>query len=99
MQKLLTRNPIEAILMPTREDIRKLLEAGTLGTKGINIIRQQVKSVLHYMLLKQLFPIHFCSQQVSKQNSMRAEQHSGTTATCTSVCSKYELKFHTRNSY
>lgn len=44
MQKLFTRNLIAAILMPTTEDIRKLLEAGSLGTKWKNTIRHQVKS-------------------------------------------------------
>lgn len=99
MQTLFTRNPIAAILMPTTEDIRKFLQVGTLGKKWINTIKHQVKSLLHCMFLKKLFPSHFQSQQVSQQNSRRAEQHSGTTATCISNCSKLELKFHTRNSY
>lgn len=83
MQKLFTRNPIATILMPTTEDIRKLLGAGTLETKWINTIRHQVKRFLCCMSLKQLFLGHFHSHQVSKQSSMRAEYHSGITAACT----------------
>lgn len=53
IQKLFTRNVIEAILMPSTEDIRKLLEVGTSGIKWIKIIRQQVRrSVLHYVSLR-----------------------------------------------
>lgn len=72
VQKPFTRDVTDVILTPSTEDIRKLLEVGTLGIKWIKIIRQQVRSILHYVSLRQLSPSHLHSRQGTQQNSVLA---------------------------
>lgn len=72
VQKPFTRDVTDVILTPCTEDISKLLEVGTLGIKWIKIIRQHVRSILHYVSLRQLSPSHLHSRQVTWQNSVLA---------------------------
>lgn len=67
IQKHFTRNVIEAILMPSIEDVGKVLKVGTLGIKWRKIIRQQVRK----LSLRQLSS-HLHSQKVTQQNSILA---------------------------
>lgn len=67
IQKHFTRNVIEAILMPSIEDVGKLLKVGTLGIKWRKIIRQQVRKLSLRQLSSRLH-----SQKVTQQNSILA---------------------------
>lgn len=67
IQKHFTRNVIEAILMPSIEDVGKVLKVGTLGIKWRKIIRQQVRKLSLRQLSSRLH-----SQKVTQQNSILA---------------------------